>query len=146
MIFKCKYFKIKELVSPLVYRKFGDFAWKFFDEDVLSDLDTIREYHAASIVINDWAWGGSLKQCGLRCNKDDLVISKKDVYCSAHIMAKGFDLHSGNIPKLYNDVEFLIKNKRLKKIRRIESQQTTKNAWCHVDTLQANTIPEIFFA
>jgi len=146
MIYKCKYFKIKELVSPLVYRKFGDFAWKFFDEDVLSDLDTIREYHAARIVINDWAWGGSLKQCGLRCNKDDLVASKKDVYCSAHIMGKGFDLHSDNIPKLYNDVEFLIKNKRLKKIRRIESQQTTKNAWCHVDTFQANTIPEIFFA
>ena len=144
MIFKCKFFNIKELVSPLVFKKFGEFAWKFFDEDVLKDLDTIREYHG-SITINDWAWGGSLKQCGLRCNKDEIVATKKDVYCSAHIMACGFDLHSSNISKLYNDVEFLIKNKRLKKIRRIENKQTTKCAWCHVDSFQAETTPEIFY-
>ncbi len=144
MIYKCQHFNIKELVSPLVYKKFGDAAWKFFDEDVLKDLDTIREYYGASIVINDWACGGTLKQCGLRCNKDDLVTSKKDVYCSAHIMAKAFDLHSGNIQKLYKNVEFLIKNKRLKKIRRIESAQTTKYAWCHVDAFQAQNDIEIF--
>ena len=144
MIYKCKKFVIQELVSPLVYKKFGEFAWKFFDEDVLKDLDTIREYHGAGITINNWHWGGSFRQCGLRCNKDDIVASKKDVYCSAHLMGKAFDLHSGNIPKLYKDVEFLIKNKRLKKIRRIESSQTTKYTWCHVDSFQSNNDIEIF--
>ena len=144
MIYKCKHFNIKELVSPLVYKKFGEFAWRFFDEDILKDLDTIREYYGASIVINDWAWGGSFKQCGLRCNRDDIVASKKDVYCSAHIMGKAFDLHGGNNQKLYTNIEFLIKNNRLKKIRRIESPQTTKYTWCHIDAFQAEKTPEFF--
>lgn len=144
MIYKCRYFKIQEIVSPLVYKKFGDSAWKFFDEDILKDLDAIREYHGKPITVNNWHIGGSLKQCGLRCNKDELVANKKDVYCSAHCLAKAFDLHSSNIPKLYNDVEFLIKNKRLKKIRRIESSQTTKYTWCHIDAMQTSNDIEFF--
>lgn len=130
---KCKYFKITELVSKAVYNKFGETAWMFFDEDYLIDLDTIREYHGSPIIINNWANGGTFSQCGLRCNLDPLVKNKKTVYCSAHIFGKAFDLHANNNVKLFEDLQFLITNKRLKKFRRLESPKTTKYGWVHVD-------------
>ena len=42
-MYKCEHFKIQELVSKIVYDRFKDFAWSFFDENVLKDLDTIIE-------------------------------------------------------------------------------------------------------
>ena len=72
-MYKCTHFGIKELVSPIVYDKWKEQAWMFFDKNVLQDLDTIRETYGHPIIINNWASGGTLKQCGLRSNMDDLV-------------------------------------------------------------------------
>ena len=36
-MYKCEHFKIQELVSKIVYDRFKDFAWSFFDENVLKD-------------------------------------------------------------------------------------------------------------
>ena len=85
-MYKCQYFSIKELVSPIVYQKWGEQSWMFFNPDILQDLDTIRETWGSSIVINNWASGGNLKQCGLRSNMDELVKSKKSLYLSAHCL------------------------------------------------------------
>lgn len=147
-MYKCKHFKISELVSKIVYNKFGEFAWKFFDEDILRDLDVIRDYHGTAITINDWGFGGSLQQCGLRCNLDPLVKGKTQIYCSAHIMGKAFDLHSkGNNQRLYKDIEYLIKAGKLKTIKRLESPNSTKFNWVHIDSFQAGSnIPEVFTA
>ena len=135
-MYKCKHFDVRELVSPQVYNKYGaDFCWKFFDEDFLRDLDTIREYHG-SITINNWLYGGKNTQCGFRCNLDPMVKGKKSIYCSAHCMGKAADLHSSNIKKLYLDVDLLFKQGKLKAIKRIESSESTKYGWCHVDTFQ----------
>ena len=134
-VYKCKYFNIKELVSPQVFNKYGEFAWKFFDETFLQDLDTIREFHGP-ITINNWSGGGKNTQCGLRCNLDPLVKGKSSIYCSSHIMGKAADLHSSNIKKLYQDVEALFKQGKLKAIKRIESSNSTKFGWCHVDSFQ----------
>lgn len=135
-MYKCVHFGIKELVSPIVYEKWGERAWMFFDEDVLRDLDTIQETYGSGIIINNWATGGNLKQCGLRSNMDELVKSKKTLYLSAHCLARGFDLHGTDNKKLYKDIETLIKNGKLKKFRRLESPQSIKYAWVHVDGLQ----------
>lgn len=135
-MYKCKHFKIQELVSKLVYDRFKDFAWSFFDENVLKDLDTIRDYHKMPITINNWHLGGSLSQCGFRSNRDPLVASKNTLYCSAHMMGKAFDLHSGNVKKLYADIEALYTAGKLKAITRIESAKSTKWAWCHIDSFQ----------
>ena len=40
-MYKCVYFGIKELVSPIVYEKWGDMAWMFFNPEVLKDLDIL---------------------------------------------------------------------------------------------------------
>ena len=57
MTYRCIYFGIKELVSPIVYDKWKEQAWMFFDENVLQDLDKIRETYGSPIIINNWANG-----------------------------------------------------------------------------------------
>lgn len=139
---KCKYFGIKELVSKAVYNKYGEKALMFFDEDVLLDLDTIRLNFGSEIIINNWASGGNLSQCGLRENTSQIVkdnTSKNNIYCSAHCMGKGFDLHAknGKNELLYNVVLTLIQLKKLRKFRRLENFKNT-GTWVHVDCFQSD--------
>ena len=137
----CIYFNIKELVSKQVYDRFGETAWMFFGADEKEDLDTIREANGAGIIINNWAAGGTLSQCGLRCNLDPLVISKTDIYCSSHLMGKGFDLHDslGRNTRLYHIVIDLIKTGKLKAFKRVEHIDSTPG-WVHVDSFDSDNI------
>lgn len=147
MIYKCNYFGIKELVSPVVYNQWNNKAFMFFDEEVLKDLDYIRESWGSPIIINNWATGGSLRQCGLRSNLDDIVKQKnasKQLYLSAHCMGKGFDLHDklGRNLKLYDHVLRLLKQGKLKAFKRLENweQTYTGGGWVHIDCFQTNSI------
>ena len=136
-MYYCKYFKIQELVSKLVYDKYGEFCWRFFSEEFKKDLDTIREFHGKSLTINDWCFGKSnFSQCGFRSNLDPMVKEKKTLYCSAHCMGKAVDLHSADNIKLFNDVKTLITQGKLLTIKRLESQESTKNGWVHVDCFE----------
>jgi len=65
MAYKCKHFKIYELVHPVTYKKYGQMCWKFFDPRVLEALDILRLIFG-SITVNDWKWGGKFKWSGLR--------------------------------------------------------------------------------
>ena len=138
-MYKCHHFSIKELVSPIVYDKWKEQAWMFFDENVLQDLDTIRKTYGSPIIINNWATG--LKQCGLRSNMDEMVKSKKTLYLSAHTMGKGFDLHCayGHNNKLWQHCYNLLKSKKLKTFKRLEDIKNT-NGWTHVDAFQSDNI------
>lgn len=143
-MYKCEYFSIQELVSPVVYNKWGQQAWMFFDEDVLRELDLIRDNLGAPIIINNWHKGGSLKQCGLRSNLDEIPKTKtlkKNLYLSAHCMCKAFDLHNGfgNHRKLYDVIYDLIKKGKLKKFKRLENFNNTL-VWVHVDCFQSDSI------
>ena len=139
MTYRCTHFSIKELVSPIVYDKWKEQSWMFFDENVLQDLDKIRETYGSPIIINNWATG--LKQCGLRSNMDEMVKSKKTLYLSAHTMGKGFDLHCfyGHNNKLWQHCYNLIKSKKLKAFKRLEDIKNT-NGWTHVDAFQSDNI------
>ena len=145
-MYKCEHFGIKELVSPVVYNKWGEKAWMFFDEDVLKELDYIRETLGAPIIINNWASKGSLRQCGLRSNLDEIPKTKtlkNNLYLSFHTMGKAFDLHNGfgNHRKLYEHCYDLIKKGKLKKFKRLENFNNTL-CWVHIDC--ANTDFTIF--
>lgn len=133
VMYKCQYFDIKELVSPIVYDKWGEQAWMFFSADTLKDLDLIRETYGHPIIINNWANG--LKQCGLRSNMDELVKNKKTLYLSAHTMGKGFDLHCfyGHNNKLWQHCYNLIKSKKLKTFNGLEDYKKT-NGWVHIQS------------
>lgn len=143
-MYRNQYFGIKELVSPIVYDKWGQNSWMFFNEEILRELDLIRETYYSPIIINNWASGGNLKQCGLRSNLDEIVKSKTNknqLYLSAHTMACGFDLHCkyGHNDKLFNHVYNLIKNKKLKQFKRLENFENTKT-WAHIDAFNGNSI------
>jgi len=141
-MYKCIHFGIKELVSPAVYNRFGESAWMFFDEDYLKELDLIREKRGSSIIINNWATGGNLSQCGLRTNADQIVKDKKgSLYVSGHVLAKGFDLHDGVglNNKLWSMVYNMILHKELKHFKRMEDLKHT-SGWVHIDGLQADSI------
>lgn len=146
-MYKCTHFGIKELVSPIVYQKFGENSWMFFDRAILEDLDTIRETWRNSIIINNWQWGGNLQQCGLRSNLDGIVKDKtrrEQLYLSAHAMGKAFDLHDklGRNKKLFEHTYSLILSGKLKTFKRLESWSATSSdgGWVHVDSFQANNI------
>lgn len=141
MLYKCKYFQLKELISPDVYNKFKDFAWYFFDVNTLIDLDTIREKHGMPIYINNWFNGGNLRNCGFRSN----LYENSKLYCSPHLFGRAFDLHSNNNRKLYADVVELHKAGKLKAIKRIESPKITKYGWIHIDSLNTNTKELVIF-
>ena len=143
-MYKCEHFGIKELVSPIVYTKWGEKAWMFFDEDVLKELDYIRETFGSPIVINNWYNKGSLRQCGLRSNLDEIPKThtlRNELYLSAHCAGVGFDLHSGygNHQKLYNHCYQLIKQKKLKKFKRLE-RFTSTYTWVHIDAYSSDQI------
>ena len=144
MIYRCKYFGIKELVSPIVYNKWGEQAWMFFSESTLKSLDKIRETYKSPIIINNWASGGSLRQCGLRSNLDDIVLEKSRndaLYLSAHTMGKGFDLHCkyGHNQKLWQHCYDLIKQNNIIDFNRLENIKLTPT-WTHIDSFQTNNL------
>lgn len=143
-MYKCKYFKIQELVSPIVYNSWGEQAWMFFDAETLKELDLIRETYGSPIIINNWLFGGDLKQCGLRSNVDEIPMTKtknKKLYLSAHCMGKAFDLHckKGNHKALFDMLYNMINTGRLKQFKRLENFASTKT-WVHIDSFQSKIV------
>ncbi|AJT61198.1 hypothetical protein AVU32_gp357 [Vibrio phage ValKK3] len=64
-MYKCKHFKIQELVTPQMYRDWGEKCWTLFDDRLLRTLDALRE-RFGPCTINDWSWGGSFDDSGMR--------------------------------------------------------------------------------
>jgi len=64
-MYKCKYFKIQELVPKHVYEARGDKAWELLDKDALRMLDGLREAFGV-MTVNNWHIGGERNWSGLR--------------------------------------------------------------------------------
>jgi len=64
-MYKCKHFKIQELVPQHVYEARGDKAWELLDKNALITLDLIRDAFGATTV-NNWHIGGERNWSGLR--------------------------------------------------------------------------------
>ena len=84
-MYKCKYFKLQELVCPDVYKQYGEKAWEFFDESFLKDLDLVRELLGVPIIINNWNTEGQYKESGLRC---DLCNEVKKVHLRGKLICQ----------------------------------------------------------
>lgn len=135
---RSKYFKIQEFVSPEVYNKYGEKAWQFIDDRLIEAMDYIREEIGKPITINNWLWGGNLKQRGLRANKDEMVSSKKDYYISQHCLGKAVDFNVKDMTtkEVY---DWILQHKhdyKLLCIKRMEDINSTPT-WVHIDL--ANT-------
>ena len=65
MTYKCKYFKIHELVPPEVYEARGEKAWELMDDRILQSIDKLRERFGPA-TINNYEYGGDREWSGLR--------------------------------------------------------------------------------
>lgn len=64
-MYRCKYFKIEELVSRKAFEHHGDKCWRFLDPAMLRGLDDCRKRYG-KIHVNTWLWGGPMEYRGLR--------------------------------------------------------------------------------
>lgn len=131
-MYKCKYFKLEELVSPRVYDKYGEMAWQFLDERLLKTIDDLREFFNKPITVNDWLWGGKFTQRCYRSNLDELVKSKtlKDkLYCSQHSMGRAIDFHIKGISAQSIRNKIILNKEKFKYITFMED----KVNWVHID-------------
>lgn len=129
-----KFFKIYELVSPNVYRKYGERSWMFFDPRLIETLDFIREYFGEPITINNWNWGGYFTQRGLRENTCPIVKNKTNdfvIYLSAHVLGKGVNLHING----YTADEVREKLMEIAKLLPYPIRLEKDVSWVHIDVM-----------
>lgn len=137
-MYKCKYFKAKELVSPEVYKIHGENSFKYFSKNILIFLDTLREDLQVPILVNRPSLG--FTQRGLRTTIDNIVkdeVENNKLYLSAHVLGRGVDFEVPNMDmkKVY---ERIINNpKKFNMITRIEDPNVTlKKGYIHVDDIE----------
>ena len=142
-MYKCKYFKIKELVHPDLLQTIDEETlWKIFDPNLLKMADFFREKYGP-IFIN----GNGLVNCGLR--KIDSDVGAK---YSPHKYGRALDLHIVSIEKQnlskeekinkYNEVRksylqkiFLFTSMDEKEYNVFKSINFEDNiSWLHIDT------------
>lgn len=63
IMYKPKYFSIKEYVPPQVYADRGERAWELLDDRLLMTDDALRERYGR-IIINNWHSPRLIKICG----------------------------------------------------------------------------------
>jgi len=129
-MYKCKHFKIEELVPEKTYKTHGDDSWNLFDERILKVIDKIRDYFGCSMVINNWASEGNMQFRGYRYPGCGVGTPTGAHYKG---MAADFNLYKQG--KLL-DSEFVsketIKNKaKFPEVKGVE----VVNGWSHVDVM-----------
>lgn len=122
------YFKVKELVCPHVYQKWGDKSWQFLDTDALQVLLIVRrDIIGKPMVINN----GSYTQRGLRCNRCQIVKSKLTPYLSAHVLGKAWDFTV--VGMAAEDARKMIESKAVLLPCNIRLEKDV--TWVHIDVL-----------
>ena len=90
-VYKCKYFKIQELVCNHVMQSYSEEQiWSFLDEDLKKTLDIIREILGVPLTINQPKM--KVYQRGLRCHLCNLAQNNKTPYITTHIQGKAVDI------------------------------------------------------
>lgn len=127
-------FVVQELVTPQCYELVGDLAIQLFDQEFLADVDRFatdikNDLGVKSVIVNDWKWGGTYRDSGLRDGSTSPKFSRGSQHfkgCAIDAKFKGC-----SIKEAY---EYLLKNQaKYSKIRRIESIDYTPT-WLHIDS------------
>jgi len=126
-MYKCKYFRIHELVPEELMTMPEDYLWSLFDPNLLIVIDRLRLYFNKPITINNWKSGGQFKWRGYRTNS-----CKIGAKGSLHRSGKGLDFDVKGIPA--EEVRKIIKEnyKMFPEIGRMEKDVN----WVHIDTLK----------
>jgi len=143
-----EFFSIHELVDKATYDKYGERAWDFMDLRLVRNLLFIRVKLGKSITVNNWKWGGSLSQRGLRTNTSYIVkkkTQKDSIYLSAHTMFKAVDFDVDGMTA--NEVREWIESNsgelpypcRLE--RKLNGNYIT---WVHLDVYYNPSLPKVY--
>lgn len=125
--YRCKYFKIEELVHPNLLKTIPEEnLWRMFDDRLLKIADKYRE-HYGPIFIN----GRGLVDCGLR-----EMNSKTGAKYSPHKFGRALDLHIISIENLNLPKEEKIEryNRVRKEIVYAAINYEENISWLHIDT------------
>lgn len=139
------YFGIEELVDKTVYNKYGEKAWRFFDPRLIHNLWWIRTNIAKSITVNNWSWGGSFDERGLRTNISPLVKSKNRLYLTAHLRGAAVDFDVKGMSA--NDVRGWIKDNELNLPYPCRLERRLNGnfiSWVHLDVDYEPTNPKVY--
>jgi hypothetical protein len=123
-MYKCKYFKIYELVPKHVYEDLGESAWILLDSRALEMLDKIREF-SGPLIVNNWKWGGDREWSGLRTPESPYGTSY-----SQHRFGRAFDCISSQKSSQELREHILNNPEDFPYIRGIELDVS----WLHFDT------------
>ena len=139
------YFCIEELVDKTVFDKYGQNAWKFIDETIIETLIIIREGIGFPMTINNWKWGGSFSQRGLRTNMSSLVKNKTSLYLSAHIFGKAVDFDVQGMTAV-EVRKWIVENADLfpHKVRLERNMNGKPINWVHIDTMSDASKPKVY--
>ncbi len=139
------YFCVEELVDKTVFDKYGESAWKFIDETLIETLLILRDNINRPMTINNWKWGGSFSQRGLRHNMSPLVKNKTRLYLSAHIFGKAVDFDVQGMTAV-EVREWIVKNEHLfpYKVRLERNMKGKPISWVHLDVMSDETKPKVY--
>lgn len=137
--YKPIHFEVQELVSPEIYKKYGDDAIKVFDPRILWTIDKIREYYGVPVYINNWDMKkpGNKTQSGFRTVIDPNTPLTLHRGAAIDFVIKGVspaqfrkDVRSGKLASI------------LVYITRVEDNTPT---WNHIDCANVPGTEIIFF-
>lgn len=136
-MYKCKYFKISELVCDHMLAKFSEETlWQILDENFKKTIDVVREILGKPMVCNSHKNG--THQRGVRCNLCDLVKNKKYCYQSAHVQGKAGDFTvQGMSAEEARNIIIANKEKLPCNIRLEHKQNGVPIFWLHIDVRDA---------
>lgn len=130
-MYKCKYFKIQELVPPSAYNNLGEAAWRLLDPRALRSIDLLREKFGP-IIINTWHNGGNRQWSGLRT--DDCPLGAK---YSQHKYGRAFDLVFKEV-KPQKVIDYILGNPE--EFPEITAVETGTPTWVHIDVRNCDRI------
>ncbi len=143
-----EFFKIEELVSKQVHKKYGEAAWKFMCPRLLHTMLVIRKEIDKSITVNNWHRGGSSQQRGLRENTCDMVSKKTKsnrLYLSAHTLGKALDFDVKGMTAV-EVRDWIEENQDILpyKIRLENNMKGKPISWVHIDMIWEKKNPKVY--
>ena len=138
-----KYFQIKELVSPKIYKKHAENSIELLNQNLLKMIDDIHDFFNGIMIVNTWSFSkdkqdkyGHFEYRGYREPGCGVGIAT-----GAHYLGQAidFDLYKDNkkVDTAYIYKE-LIKNKE--KFPHLSGIELAN--WTHVDVMKRNNQPE----
>lgn len=132
------YFSIKELVSPEIYERDGELAWRYLRTELIETLLIIRrDILKVPMIINN----SSRKESGLRSNLSSEVAKKtkeNKLYITAHALGAAFDaVFTEKSGMTAEKARKLIKQNKNLFIYPIRVEKNVK--WLHIDVYDNGT-------